>query len=109
MNKFQVSKLRFNEPVNLTLKYDPQDFKESEKFQGTFNTIVDFDGSDCYWNVSSFVLDRLNEIGAKAGDIIVVARKEGKGGRQFTEITLPGDIVTQKQNIRALDQQSKRS
>ena len=94
---FKISAFRFDNPQEIELCYT--EFKPSDKFKGSFNTQIIHNGVKKWWGPTKLVVDRIKELGAQAGDRLILTRKEGGKG-QYTEISLPGGIETQSQNLK---------
>lgn len=94
---FKISSFRFDDPQEIELMY--AQFKKSDKFANSYNTKIIHEKKEKWWNPSEMVVDAIYKLGATAGDKVIVTRKEGKKG-SFTEVSLPGGIETQKQNLK---------
>ena len=94
-DKFKISSFRFDDPQTIQLLYT--EFNESKFYPGNFESQIVHNGKKLWWRCSQMVYDNIKNLGAVAGDWLVVTRKEGKKG-SYTDVAMRGDITTQPQN-----------
>lgn len=95
--QFKISNFAVNDPQEVTLLYD--EFRPSDKYEGTFSTQVLHEDVRKWWNLKGPVVDSIKNMGMKKGDKILVMRQDGPNGKTYTKVMDPRDIEAQAQNL----------
>lgn len=99
MANFKISECPLEVPQTVTLLYDADSAKKSEKYENSWSTQVEHGGEKKWWNLSLPMFDRLRSLGAKKGDILAVTKKfNERTNKSYTDIQMFGDVSSQPQN-----------